>query len=1777
LSIGEVQAQSSLEFLDNTSEDYVEVPSSPLNFRDAITVEAWVSPNTLGAFRTIIGNYDNGSMGFLLRIDGGFPTFWIGTGDGTTWNFAQSPTSIPVNSWSHIAGTLDGNTLSIYVNGVLMKSKTVSGTIWPSANSIKIGGSLAGSDEYMDGVIDELRIWSQSRTQAEIQGSMYSELTGTESGLLAYYDFNEGSGTTLNDGSGNAYNSTGWVGNPTWVDGLDADGDGYFAPYDCDDNDPEIYPGATVCPAPITQGNDQGICGAVVTFAGPTATGCGIEQPEKTNFTSLGYFNGKFYYLSIGEFLPEGAFTDAQENGGNVVTINDADENEFIASVNGDKAWIGFRDNVTEGTFVWENGEDADYVNWQTDPNNGNSDNDYTQIMNSGVWKIFNHLAEQVYILEVDIATQITGLPSGSLFPLGTTTNTFEVTDANGNTSTCSFTVTVEDTEAPTAIAKDITVELDENGIASVTANMIDNGSSDACGIRSIALDKTEFSCDDVVQRANTGPEILYGADVNGNYFRINLNNGESTLVTSSFNLPEIAPCFGGGGVTEIEYDPISNTAYGQSRADCGYGFKFNPETGEIIGSAIITSGGDGDFQGAEVIDGVWYVAQVTTSSLCTFNPDSGIITPVGAFVNAPTMRGMAYDENTGVLYGVSGGDRGGPSLFGTININTGEFSPIVNTGFNLGSLEFGPNGLLYAGESGREPGRIFTIDTSTGITTSIGSTGLNTPISGLMLVGSSSVPGVAVTLTVVDNNGNESTATATVTVEDNIAPLISSVANATRNTDPGVCQYTVDGIEFDAIFTDNCSNTTIRNDFNGLNTLAGESVPKGETIIVWTVDSNGQTETCTTVITVEDKEAPVIVCPADIEVESDPEECGVVVEYTMPKVTDNCYTEKILFASSQENRIYTANLDGSGTPEIFIDNAVGDDIVGVYADYTNNLLYINDGNGRETYVAPLSGGTSGTLLPNSTPPTSEHFAIYVDEPNNRYFFATDTNNGIWVANTDGTGVAEMVITSGDLPEETPHGLDYDPASDMLYFGSFSDAPGIYKVHVGTGVSTRLFDSTDGITGPRGLEIDSNNGKIYWAQHTRGRDASGEIMMGNLDGTGTPIVFATVPTPFLPSYPLLDPESGLLYWSEFDRDEESRIMVAPSDGTGTPSTLHNHIDPDGGYMRGLAFASSPEDKMAITQTSGLPSGSIFPVGTTTNTFEVTDSSGNTATCSFDVIVTDTQFPTVVTQEVTLYLDENGDASTTAEAVNNASFDNCDIKSLSLNKTDFDCSNVGDNTVELTVTDVNGNESVAEANVKVVDDTTPTAIAQEVTLYLDENGDASTTAEAVNNASFDNCEIASLSLSKTDFDCSNVGENIVTLTVLDINGNVATATATVTVEDSIKPIPSTTTLAEITAECEVLEADVTVPTATDNCEGVVSVTHNVSFPITTQGLTVITWSFEDANGNIATQAQDVMIEDSINPIPSTTTLADITAECEVAEADITIPTATDNCGGVVSVSHDASFPITAQGLTVITWSFEDANGNIATQTQDVMLEDVTAPVPDVATLEDIIEECEAITIEAPTATDTCGGSITGITLDPLSYTEEGEFMILWEFNDGNGNITTQEQWVTVKDNTAPEINTQDLTITVDQDEPAVITPEEVNDGSTDNCSEIAFTLDKDTFDKPGVYEVVLTGTDASGNTSQAPATITVKREGADPMEVHVVPTMLTRTSIAKVILPFRGRIMEVQVLEVETNKYKIFGGNKKNVMEIDVAPMKGTLLVKILDNEGNFHLTKLIAL
>src|SRR5207237_4881263 len=87
---------------------------------------------------------------------------------------------------------------------------------------------------------------------------------------------------------------------------------------------------------------------------------------------------------------------------------------------------------------------------------------------------------------------------------------------------------------------------------------------------------------------------------------------------------------------------------------------------------------------------------------------------------------------------------------------------------------------------------------------------------------------------------------------------------------------------------------------------------------------------------------------------------------------------------------------------------------------------------------------------------------------------------------------------------------------------------------------------------------------------------------------------------------------------------------------------------------------------------------------------------------------------------------------------------------------------------------------------VIDSIPPTAVCTNLAVQLHDGGHATITPAQIDNGSADACGIASLSLSQTNFDCTNIGANSVTLTVTDNNGNTSTCTATVTVVDDQKP-------------------------------------------------------------------------------------------------------------------------------------------------------------------------------------------------------------------------------------------------------------------------------------------------------------------------------------------------------------------------------------------------------
>jgi hypothetical protein len=110
--------------------------------------------------------------------------------------------------------------------------------------------------------------------------------------------------------------------------------------------------------------------------------------------------------------------------------------------------------------------------------------------------------------------------------------------------------------------------------------------------------------------------------------------------------------------------------------------------------------------------------------------------------------------------------------------------------------------------------------------------------------------------------------------------------------------------------------------------------------------------------------------------------------------------------------------------------------------------------------------------------------------------------------------------------------------------------------------------------------------------------------------------------------------------------------------------------------------------------------------------------------------------------------------------------------------------VGVTTIKWNVMDNTGNAAVEVLQTVTVEDKTlPIVLTKNITVQLDASANITITPASVNNGSTDNCGIALLELDKLTFNCSNVGVNTVTLKVTDRNGNVATGTAIVTVENS----------------------------------------------------------------------------------------------------------------------------------------------------------------------------------------------------------------------------------------------------------------------------------------------------------------------------------------------------------------------------------------------------------
>ena len=130
--------------------------------------------------------------------------------NGTAINKHETISQLSKSQWYNIVGVANGSSLRLYLNGVEIGSGvSYDGTI-NTGNSDFIIGKLRPSDDLypFNGKLDEISFWNIALSEEEIQANMYSELTGSESGLVGYWNFNAGIGDTLYDHSGNGNHGT---------------------------------------------------------------------------------------------------------------------------------------------------------------------------------------------------------------------------------------------------------------------------------------------------------------------------------------------------------------------------------------------------------------------------------------------------------------------------------------------------------------------------------------------------------------------------------------------------------------------------------------------------------------------------------------------------------------------------------------------------------------------------------------------------------------------------------------------------------------------------------------------------------------------------------------------------------------------------------------------------------------------------------------------------------------------------------------------------------------------------------------------------------------------------------------------------------------------------------------------------------------------------------------------------------------------------------------------------------------------------------------------------------------------------------------------------------------------------------------------------------------------------------------------------------------------------------------------------------------------------------
>jgi len=680
------------------------------------------------------------------------------------------------------------------------------------------------------------------------------------------------------------------------------------------------------------------------------------------------------------------------------------------------------------------------------------------------------------------------------------------------------------------------------------------------------------------------------------------------------------------------------------------------------------------------------------------------------------------------------------------------------------------------------------------------------------------------VTLTATSTLGSTATGTAVVTVVDNIAPTVLT-KSITINLDASG-NATITPQQIDNGSSDNCGPVTLSLDA-GQGNFTCANVGQTNTVTLVITDSHGNTATGTAVVTVQDVTAPTVVTQ-NITVQLD--------------ATGN--------ASIVAADIDNGSNDSCGIASMTLDAGQGQFTCANVGQTNTVTLAVTDVNGN------TATGTANVTVVDVTAPTvvTQNVTVQLDATG----VASVTGQQFDGGSTDACGVASYALS-------VPRGGTIDPNNlSCADVGTHNVTLIVTDVNGNAAQATATVTVQD-ITAPAvvtqnvTVQLDANGTANVTAQQFDG---------GSTDACGVASYALSVPRggtidPNNLSCADVGTHNITLTVTDVNGNAAQATATVTVQDTTAPTMVTQpvtvQLDATGNATITTAMVDNGSyDNCSIVLSLDITTFTCANVGTNTVTLSGTDSSGNVSTATAIVTVQDNIAPTVIAQPITVQLDATGAATITPQMIDNGSSDNCSIAGMTLDLTSFSCENLGPNTVNLTVTDVNGNATTAPAVVTVQDTTAPTMITQDVTVNLDANGAATITAAQIDNGSFDNCSVA-LSLDITSFGCENVGTNTVTLTGTDPSGNTSSATATVTVVDAIAPTIITQAFSTtITGGVATVTAQDVDGGSYDNC-GIQSMSVSpTTFVCGDQGNHTVTLTVTDVSGNVSTGTAIVTI-------------------------------------------------------------------------------------------------------------------------------------------------------------------------------------------------------------------------------------------------------------------------------------------------------------------------------